>query len=83
MLTDLLTTWRFVLKRSMAHWRLLSAVVVGVVLASAIMSGTVIYFDSLKELALDETLDSVPRDDLDIVVKAVRGPTTPKEYGRV
>jgi hypothetical protein len=67
----------------MAHWRLLSAVVVGVVLASAIMSGTVIYFDSLKELALDDTLDSVPRDDRDIVVKAVRGPTTVQEQQRV
>jgi hypothetical protein len=83
LLNNLITTWRFVLKRSLAHWRLLSTVVVGVVLASAIMSGTVIYFDSLKELALDETLDSVPRDDLDIVVKAVRGPTTPTEYGKV
>jgi len=67
----------------MAHWRLLSAVVVGVLLASAIMSGTVIYFNSLKELALDETLDSVPRDDRDIVVKAVRGPTTVLEQQRV
>ena len=83
MLNNLITTWSFVLKRAMAHWRLLSAVVVGVLLASAIMSGTVIYFNSLKELALDETLDSVPRDDRDIVVKAVRGPTTVLEQQRV
>ena len=83
MLTNLVTTWRFVLKRSLAHWKLLSAVVVGVVLASAIMSGTVIYFDSLKELALDETLDAQPRDDMDIVVRAVRGPTNRDEQARV
>ncbi len=83
MLTDLLTTWRFVLKRSIAHWKLLSAVVIGVVLASAIMSGTVIYFDALKELALDRAFQAVPRNDLDIVVKAVRGPTTTDERDKV
>ena len=83
MLTHLLTTWRFVLKRSLAHWKLLSAVVIGVVLASAIVSGTAIYFDALKELALNEAFEDVPRNDLDIVVKAVRGPTTVDERDKV
>ena len=79
MLTDLAATWRFVVRRALAHWRLLSAVVIGVVLASAIMSGTVIYFDSLRELALDETLGAAHRDELDIALKTVRGPTTTGE----
>ena len=83
MLTDLLTTWRFVVKRSLAHARLLSAVVIGVVLASAILAGSVIYYDALKELALDEALGAVSERELDIVVKAVRGPTTPDERDRV
>ncbi len=83
MLTDLPATWRFVVRRALAHWRLLSAVVVGVVLASAIMSGTVIYFDALRELALDETLGAAHRDELDISLKTVRGPTTTAERDRV
>ena len=44
--------WPLVIKRAIAGWRLLSTVVIGVLLACAIMAGTVIYFDALKELAL-------------------------------
>ena len=51
-----LTAWQLVAKQSFAHWKLLSAVVVGVVLATTIMSGTVVYFDALRDLALDNIL---------------------------
>ena len=34
----LLTTWQFVLKRGLANWKLMSSVLLGVLLASAIMS---------------------------------------------
>ena len=72
-----------VVKRSLANWRLLSSVVVGVVLASAIMAGTVIYFDSLRDIALDAALaDREPRD-LDIFSKVTRGPTNPSTYSTV
>ena len=72
-----------VVKRSLANWRLLSSVVVGVILASAIMSGTVIYFDSLRDIALDAALaDREPRD-LDIFTKVTRGPTNPATYSLV
>ncbi len=69
-----------VLKRSVANWRLLSSVIVGVVLASAIMSGTVIYFDSLRDIALDAALAEREPRDLDIFAKLTRGPTTPSSY---
>ena len=83
MLSDFITTWKFVIKRSLSHARLLISVVIGVLLAAAILSGTVIYFNSLKEIALDETLDAMPSNDLDLVAKAVRGPTTTEEYEKV
>lgn len=67
----------------MSHSRLLLSVVIGVLLASAILSGTVIYFNSLKEIALDETLDTLSSNDLDLVIKTVRGPTTIQEYKTV
>ena len=82
-LTDLPATWRFVVRRALAHWRLLSAVIVGVVLASAILSGTAIYFDSLRELALDEALSAADTEELDISLRTVRGPTTLAERDRV
>ena len=83
MLSDFITTWKFVIKRSLSHARLLVSVVIGVLLAAAILSGTVIYFNSLKEIALDASLDAMPSNNLDIVTKAVRGPTTVGEYEKV
>ncbi len=76
----ILSAWPMVLKRSLANWRLLSSVVVGVVLASAIMAGTVIYFDSLRDIALDAALVDREPLDLDIFAKVTRGPTTPNSY---
>ena len=79
----ILSAWPMALKRSLANWRLLSSVVVGVVLASAIMSGTVIYFDSLRDIALDAALADREPLDLDIFTKVTRGPTNPASYSTV
>ncbi len=76
----ILSAWPMVLKRSLANWRLLSSVVVGVVLASAIMSGTVIYFDSLRDIALDAALADREPLDLNIFTKVTRGPTNQSVY---
>ena len=79
----IVSAWQLVAKRSLAHWRLLSSVVLGVLLASAIMAGTVIYFDALRELALESALDKHTQRDLDILVQGERGPTSYQEYERV
>ena len=52
----LISAWQLIGKRSLAHWRVLLSVVLGVLLASSIMSGTIVYFDALRELALDRAL---------------------------
>ena len=78
-----LSAWPMVAKRSLANWRLLSSVVTGVVLASAIMSGTVIYFDSLRDIALDAALETRDARELDITVKTTKGPTNPGQYAIV
>ena len=72
-----------VARRSLANWRLLSSVVIGVVLASTIMAGTVIYFDSLRDLALESALSRHDPVDLDIITKTTKGPTSPKESAAV
>ena len=81
--SKLIAAWPLVARRSLAHWRLLSSVVVGVLLASAILSGTVVYFDSLRDLALKNTLAKLTADETDILVKATRGPTSYREYEKV
>ena len=82
-LKKILSAWPMVIKRSLANWRLLSSVVVGVLLASAIMAGTVIYFESLRDLALVAELSKHKAEDLDILAKATKGPTTQEEYALV
>ncbi|HIO64759.1 MAG TPA: hypothetical protein EYN37_11100, partial [Dehalococcoidia bacterium] len=82
-LKKILSAWPMVIKRSLANWRLLSSVVVGVLLASAIMAGTVIYFESLRDLALVGELSKHKPEDLDILAKATKGPTTQEEYALV
>ena len=81
--TRLISAWPQVAKRSLAHWRLLSTVVVGVLLASAILAGTVVYFDALRELALSSTLAKHATARLDILVKAGKVQTSAEEYARV
>ena len=47
-------------KRSLAHWKSLLPLVAGLVLASAIMAGTTIYYDALNNLAFGRALPSTP-----------------------
>ena len=77
------SAWQFVIKRSLAHWRLLSSVVLGVLLASSIMSGTVIYFDSLREIALRSTLSQYSAADMHIIMQGQRGPVNEEEAALV
>lgn len=79
----LASAWQQVAKRSLSHWRLLSSVVLGVLLASAIMAGTVIYYDALREVALEKTLGRFSTTELDILMLGQRGPTTADQYDRV
>ena len=78
-----ISAWQFVLKRSLAHWRLLSSVVLGVLLASSIMSGTVIYFDALREIALRSALSQYSDADMHIIMQGQRGPVNREEALRV
>ena len=77
------STWQLVAKRSLSQWKLLSSLVLGVLLASAIMAGTVVYFDALRELALRRTLDKLTTSEVSILAKVERGPTNQVEYDLV
>ncbi|MCH7907950.1 MAG: hypothetical protein IIB26_11030, partial [Chloroflexi bacterium] len=64
------TSLRLIARRSVAHIRLLTAVIAGVVIAVAIMAATFIYFDSLRNLALRHALDRQTQSSLDVVMQA-------------
>tara|TARA_Y100000590_G_scaffold300496_1_gene338798 strand:+ start:1832 stop:5272 length:3441 start_codon:yes stop_codon:yes gene_type:complete len=81
--TILFSAWQLVIKRSLAHWKLLSSVITGVVLCSAVMAGTVIYFDALRELALKSALNEHTQTEIDLTVKGERGPLTREEFDLV
>ena len=83
LISRIIVAWKLVLRRSLSQWRLLSSVIVGVLLASALMAGTVVYFDSLRELALRYALSQRSDTDLDIVATADMKDTSFKEYERV
>ena len=82
-LSRLAAAWPQVARRALANWRLMSTVVIGVMLASAIMAGSVIYFDALRELALQSSLDGLTVNETNILVKSDRGPTTYAERDKV
>ena len=83
MISKLAAAWPLLVKRSIAHWRLLLSVVIGVLMASAMMAGTVIYFEALRELALESSIAKLTSREADVLVKAERGPTTVEEYVKV
>jgi ABC-type antimicrobial peptide transport system permease subunit len=73
------TSLRLIARRSIAHIRLLTAVMAGVVIAVSIMAATFIYFDSLRNLALRHVLEGQSETSLDVVMQmsvptAQRGP---------
>ena len=82
-ISRLIAAWPQVLRRTAANWPLMSTVIVGVLLASAIMAGTVLYFDALRELALKSALDGIGVNDSNITIKTDRGPTTYAERDKV
>lgn len=58
-----LSSWTLIAKRSIAHWKLLSAVVLGVVFAVGISSSSIIYFQTLRALGLERDLAEIPPGD--------------------
>jgi len=76
-------SFSLIVKRTLAHWRLLSAVVVGVVLASTIMTSSVIFFDALRDVALQRALASHEPADIDVLVEAGQVPTSPDTHATI
>ena len=74
------TAWRMAAKRSLSRWKLLSTVVLGVLLASSILAGAVIYFDALRDVALKSALSRESTTDLAITASITRDTTSRPDF---
>ena len=83
LISRIITAWPQIARRMTANWQLMSTVIIGVLLSSTIMAGTIIYFDALRELALKNTLSQLSVNDTNITLKSDRGPTTYAERDKV
>ena len=73
-------SFQLIVKRTLAHWRLLSAVVVGVVLAATIMASSIIFFDALRDVALQRALSVHEPSAIDVIVEVGQVPTNPETH---
>jgi hypothetical protein len=75
-----LSALELMFRRTLSHWKLLSAVVIGVMLAVSIMSATVLYFDALRNIALQHDLNQQAPSTLDILVEAKQSPVSAEDH---
>lgn len=73
---------RIVFRRAMGHRRLLSLVVVGMVLASALMSSVVLYSDAIRDLGLKYALRTAPAYSNDLRIVSSSQPLRPAEFAK-
>ncbi|MCH8221919.1 MAG: ABC transporter permease [Chloroflexi bacterium] len=79
----ILSALQLVARRTFAHFELLVAVAIGVLLATTILSGSVIYTNSLKDLAVQHALAPSDEEDVDLLITATFGPLAPDSRGLV
>ncbi len=65
-----LSAWQLVVRRSLANWRLLSCIMVGVLVAVALLSSTPLYSKALDDLGLAHALHEKPIELLDVHIHA-------------
>lgn len=73
--------FHLVLRRSLANWRLLSAVIIGVLVTIAFLSGTPFYANAINDLGLKHALRTKTIEMLNIQVHAPRYNISYENYG--
>jgi ABC-type antimicrobial peptide transport system permease subunit len=71
-----------VIRRVAANARLLAAVVIGAILAAAIMSTTAIYTDAIRDLGLAYAIRERGIDEINLVVRSTSQSSQPDSYSR-
>ena len=78
-----LTLWPMALRRLRARWRLLLPLLVGSILAVALLSSTVIYGDGVRQLGLEHSLRQDSREQMDIDLLSYYNPTEVSAFQRI
>ena len=71
---------QIVVRRSLANWRLLSSILVGVLVAVAILSSTPLYSNALNDLGLRHTLGKQQAPMLDLDAYSPNNPIDRRQY---
>ncbi|MCH7553198.1 MAG: DUF3987 domain-containing protein, partial [Chloroflexi bacterium] len=71
------------LRRAMSRWRLLVPLLLGAILAVALLSSTFIYGDSVRQLGLDQTFLGHEREELDLNIVSYYAPTGESAYATI
>jgi len=77
-----LSALQLVLRRSLANWKLLSCVVIGVLVAVALVSSTPLYSNTLSDLGLARSLREKPIELVDVHIYAPNYSIIAEEYER-
>lgn len=67
-MSHLFSEWQLIIKRSLANWRLLSTIMVGVLIAVALLSSTPLYSNAINDLGLKRSLQQQQIELLDLHV---------------
>ena len=65
---------KLILKRYFYRWKFLTVVFAGMLLSSTTMSGSIMYFDSLRDIALDFELSKISSDKLNVNISSSEKP---------
>ena len=79
-MSNLLSAFLLVVRRSLANWKLLSSIIIGVLVAVMLLSSTPLYSNALSDLGLRHSLHQKPIEHLDVDVYAPNYPIDYEEY---
>jgi putative ABC transport system permease protein len=71
-----------VVRRVAANWRLLTAVIIGAILASALMSTTSIYTDAIRDLGLKHAIQEQGPDKINIAIRSSTHPSAQETWDK-
>ena len=72
--------FKLILKRYLHRWKFLTVVFAGMLLSSTTMSGSLMYFDSLRDIALDFELSKISSEKLDVNIASSEKPLMGDKY---
>lgn len=82
-MSALLSAFLLVIRRSLANWKLLSSIVVGVLVAVTLVSSTPLFSNALSDLGLRHALNKQQVEMLDIHVYSPSNPPVRDEYAEM